>query len=137
MSATSLITCLKYNDAKTAIDWLCNAFGFEKHLVIPNDEGQIAHAQLKFGLIMIMIGSTEVETEFGKLIKNPNQVGGFETQSPYIVVDNVDEIYEKAKSQGATIAIEIKTEDYGGRGFSCYDLEGHLWNFGTYDPWKE
>ena len=31
--------------------------------------------------------------------------------------------------------IEIKDEDYGGRGFSCYDLEGHLWNFGTYDPW--
>jgi hypothetical protein len=27
-------------------------------------------------------------------------------------------------------------EDYGGRGFSCRDLEGRLWNFGTYDPWK-
>jgi uncharacterized glyoxalase superfamily protein PhnB len=30
--------------------------------------------------------------------------------------------------------LEIKNEDYGGRGFSCRDLEGHLWNFGTYDP---
>ena len=35
----------------------------------------------------------------------------------------------------AKIAIEIKDEDYGGRDFSCYDLEGHLWSFGTYDPW--
>ncbi|HZF33304.1 MAG TPA: glyoxalase, partial [Candidatus Angelobacter sp.] len=26
-------------------------------------------------------------------------------------------------------------EDYGGRGYSCRDPEGHLWNFGTYDPW--
>ena len=36
---------------------------------------------------------------------------------------------------GATIATEIKDEDYGGRDFSCYDLEGHLWSFGSYDPW--
>ena len=27
--------------------------------------------------------------------------------------------------------------DYGGRGYSCLDPEGHLWNFGTYDPWAE
>jgi uncharacterized glyoxalase superfamily protein PhnB len=25
--------------------------------------------------------------------------------------------------------------DYGGRAFTCRDLEGHLWNIGTYDPW--
>ena len=31
--------------------------------------------------------------------------------------------------------MEIKDEDYGGRGFSCFDPEGHLWNFGSYDPW--
>jgi hypothetical protein len=36
---------------------------------------------------------------------------------------------------GRRIAIEIKDEDYGGRDFSCYDLEGHLWSFGTYHPW--
>ena len=35
----------------------------------------------------------------------------------------------------APAAIEIKDEDYGGRGFACHDLEGHLWGFGTYDPW--
>jgi uncharacterized glyoxalase superfamily protein PhnB len=29
--------------------------------------------------------------------------------------------------------MEIKDGDYGGRGFSCRDLEGHLWNSGTYD----
>jgi hypothetical protein len=22
-------------------------------------------------------------------------------------------------------------------GYSCRDLEGHLWNFGSYDPWSE
>jgi uncharacterized glyoxalase superfamily protein PhnB len=31
--------------------------------------------------------------------------------------------------------MEIEDQDYGGRLYSCRDPEGHLWNFGTYDPW--
>jgi uncharacterized glyoxalase superfamily protein PhnB len=31
---------------------------------------------------------------------------------------------------------DIKDQDYGERGFSCRDPEGHLWNIGTYDPWR-
>jgi transposase len=31
--------------------------------------------------------------------------------------------------------IEIRDEDYGGRDYSCRDPEGHVWNFGSYDPW--
>jgi uncharacterized glyoxalase superfamily protein PhnB len=49
--------------------------------------------------------------------------------------NDADAVYVRAKATGAKIVIEIKDEDYGGRGFSCYDLEGHLWSFGTYDPW--
>jgi hypothetical protein len=30
----------------------------------------------------------------------------------------------------------VEREPNGGRGFSGPDPEGHLWNFGTYDPWK-
>jgi hypothetical protein len=26
--------------------------------------------------------------------------------------------------------------DYGGRAFTCRDLEGHTWSIGTYDPWQ-
>jgi uncharacterized glyoxalase superfamily protein PhnB len=51
-------------------------------------------------------------------------------------VPDADEIYRRAKAAGAEIVIEIKDEDYGGRVFSCRDPEGHLWNIGSYDPWK-
>jgi uncharacterized glyoxalase superfamily protein PhnB len=51
-----------------------------------------------------------------------------------IVVSDADEVYRRAKAAGAEIVIEIKDKDYGGRGFSCRDPEGHLWNIGTYDP---
>ena len=85
---------------------------------------------------MIMLGSVlKVETEFGRLIKQPDEIGGAETQSAYVVVSDADAVYACAKAAGAEIVIEIKDEDYGGRGFSCRDMEGHLWNFGTYDPW--
>ena len=132
----TVIPCLRYRDAPAAIEWLCENFGFEKQLVVPNDDGTIAHAQLCFGNGMIMLGSVlEVETEFGRLIKQPDEIGGAETQSAYVVVSDADVVYARAKDAGAEIVIEIKDEDYGGRGFSCRDLEGHLWNFGTYDPW--
>lgn len=132
----TVIPCLRYRDAPGALEWLCENFVFEKQLVVPNDDGTIAHVQLSFGNGMIMLGSVlEVETEFGRLITQPDEIGGAETQSAYVVVSDADEIYTRAKAAGAEIVIEIKDEDYGGRGFSCRDLEGHLWSFGTYDPW--
>lgn len=132
----TVIPCLRYRDAPKAIEWLCQTFGFEKQLVVPGEDGTIVHAQLSFGNGMIMLGSVlEQETEFGRLMKQPDEIGGAETQSAYLVVSDADAIYARAKAAGAKIVIEIKDEDYGGRGFSCRDLEGRLWNIGTYDPW--
>ena len=130
----TVIPCLRYRDAGAAIEWLCDVFGFEKQLVVPNKDGSIAHAQLSFGNGMIMLGSI-LESAYGRLVKQPDEIGGAETQSPYLVVSDADAIYARAKAAGARIEIAIKDEDYGGRGFSCRDLEGHLWNIGTYDPW--
>lgn len=132
----TVIPCLRYRNAPAAIEWLCKTFGFEKQLVVPNEDGTIVHAQLTFGNGMIMLGSVlKVETEFGRLMKQPDEIGGAETQSAYVVVSDADVAYQRAKAAGAEIVIEIKDEDYGGRVFSCRDLEGRLWNFGTYDPW--
>ena len=130
----TVIPCLRYRNAPAAIEWLCQAFGFEKHLVVPGKDGTIAHAQLSFGNGMIMLGSVK-ESEFDRLMRQPDEIRGAGTQSVYVVVNDADVVYGRAKSAGAKIAIEIKDEDYGGRGFGCYDLEGHLWSFGTYDPW--
>ena len=135
-TTSSLIPCLTYRDANAAVNWLIDAFGFEKHAVYKNDAGQVEHAQLTFGTGMIMIGPQR-DTPYGRLIKQPDEIGGFETQSVYVVVVDADAVYARAKAAGAEIVIDIKDEDYGGRGFSCHDPEGHLWNFGTYDPWNK
>lgn len=130
----TVIPCLRYHDAPAAIEWLCQAFGFEKQFVAENEDGTIAHAQLTFGNGMIMLASA-TDSEFGRLMKQPNEIDGAETQCAYLIVSDADAVYARAKAAGAQIIIEIKDEDYGGRGFSCRDLEEHLWNFGTYDPW--
>ncbi|MGH9633176.1 MAG: VOC family protein [Bryobacteraceae bacterium] len=131
------VSSMRYRNAPAAIEWLSKVFGFEKHLVVDGPNGTIVHAELSFGNGMIMLGSVlEKNSEFGKFMKQPDEIGGAETQSVYLIVSDADVVYERAKAAGAKMAREIKDEDYGGRGFSCFDLEGHLWSVGTYDPWK-
>lgn len=133
---TTIIPCLRYRDAAAAIDWLCTAFGFEKQAVYPNPDGTIAHAQLTFGNGMIMLGSVKPgDRGWGRLIRQPDEIGGVETQSAYLVVDDADAIHARAKAAGAEIVLDIRDQDYGGRDFTCRDPEGHVWTFGTYDPW--
>jgi uncharacterized glyoxalase superfamily protein PhnB len=131
----TVIPCLAYRDAPAAIEWLCRVFGFEKRQVVPGDGGTILHAELSFGNGMIMVGSV-TDTVFGRLMKQPDEIGGAETQSSYVIVSDADEVYARAKAANAAIVIDIKDESYGGRGFTCRDLEGRLWTFGTYDPWE-
>ena len=133
-SGSTIIPGLRYRNAPAAIDWLCNAFGFEKSLVIPGDNDTIAHAQLTFGTGMIMLGTVrEGETRF--TLQQPSQIGGAETQFPYVVVADCDGHYARAKTAGAKIVVEIHDEEYGGRGYACRDLEDHLWYFGSFNPW--
>jgi uncharacterized glyoxalase superfamily protein PhnB len=129
----TVIPGLRYRNAPAAIEWLCDNLGFTKHLVVPDEEGGIAHAQLTLGNGMIMLGSVR-DNEFGKLMRQPDECGG-ETQSSYLVVEDVDGVYNKVKAAGGEMVVDINDPEYGGRGFSCRDLEGHIWSVGTYNPW--
>jgi uncharacterized glyoxalase superfamily protein PhnB len=129
----TVVPCMRYRDAPAAIEWLCDTFGFEPQLVVPNEDGSIAHAQLSFGNSMVMLSSV-FDTEFGRLMKQPSEVGQFVTQSSYLVVNDADLVYGRALEAGAKILLDIKDEEYGGRGFTCRDPEGHIWSIGTYDP---
>lgn len=136
MAGSTVIPCLRYREAKRMIGWLCEVFGFQPQAVHEDGAGGVAHAQLTLGNGMIMLGSArDGGDEFGKAQSTPAALGGT-TQSPYLVVADADAVYRRAVAAGAEIAVEIKDEDHGGRGFSCRDPEGHLWNIGTYDPWK-
>ncbi|WP_373990745.1 VOC family protein [Duganella sp. BuS-21] len=129
-----VIPCLRYRDAAGAIEWLRSTLGFTVQFVVPNEDGSIAHAQLSFGNSMVMLGSA-FDTDYGRLLKQPADIGGFVTQSSYLVVNDADLVHGRVLAAGGRILLDIKDEDYGGRGFTCSDPEGHVWSIGTYDPY--
>jgi uncharacterized glyoxalase superfamily protein PhnB len=132
----TLIPCLAYRDAKAAIDWLCDNFGFTRKAAYEGEDGRIVHAELSFENGMVMLGSTDPASEYGRLVCQPDDIGGKETQTVYVVSSDPDEIYRRARAAGAKILREIRDESYGGRGFMCSDPQGHIWSIGSYDPWK-
>ncbi len=136
-TGSTLIPCLRYRDAARAIDWLCAVLGFTQHLVVPGPNDTIAHAQLSFGGGMIMLGSASNEGAYGPLVVQPEDIGGSETQTTYLVVPDADAVYQRVLDAGGKIVIDIVDEEYGGRGFTCRDLEQHIWSIGTYDPWQQ
>ena len=83
---------------------------------------------------MIMLGSI-ADNEYGRNIAQPDEFGGRETQCPYLVLADADDVYARARGAGFEMVMDIADQDHGGRAFTCRDPEGHLWNVGTYDPW--
>ncbi len=125
----------RYIDAPRAIEWLVNAFGFEKQAVYPNEDGTIAHAQLKFGSGIVMLGSASNGGAYD--VRSPQELGGSATGGVYVVLErdeDIDRHCEHARAAGAQIIAEPEDADYGGRGYGARDLEGYYWSFGSYRP---
>ena len=134
---STIVPSLRYRDALAAIDWLIRAFKFEKQAVyLGPDNKTVMHAQLTFGNGMVMLGSVDNGGEAGNFMIQPDETGLRETKDTYLIVSNPDAVYTTANAAGAEMVLDIRDMDYGGRAFTCRDLEGHLWSVGTYDPWE-
>jgi uncharacterized glyoxalase superfamily protein PhnB len=136
-TASTLIPCLSYRDAPGAITWLVNVFGFTPQLVVDGPGDTILHAQLTFGGGMIMLGSIAKEGDYSKLMVQPNEIGGRQTQTTCLIVEDADAVYDRARDAGAVMVLDIADMEYGGRAFTCRDPEGHVWSIGSYNPWQE
>jgi len=130
--STRIYPFLRYADAPAAFEWLARAFGFEKQMLVPGPDGTIAHAQLRYGGSVIMIGSlTDTDDAMG--LKTPAALGGV-TQGIYVHVDDATAHHDRAKAAGAEIIMELEETDYGASEYMARDPEGHVWSFGTYAP---
>lgn len=143
MSSTHLIPCLRYADAPAAIDFLCRAFGFERHAVYTDDTDPriVHHAQLKLGQgrAMVMLGSARDDaTRAAFRWKTPAEAGGI-TMCVCAVLPpdtDIDAHCARALAAGAEIVRPPHdNEGYPGRSYNARDPEGNDWDFGTYDPW--
>ena len=131
----NIIPSIRYRDGHAAIDFLCKAFGFERHAVYEGPDNTIAHAQLVLGNSMIMLGSGQHGGEYDQWVQASRSNDAVMSQGIYVVVADCDAHHARAKAAGARIVRPPTTEDYGGRGYTARDLEGQVWSFGTYDPW--
>ena len=129
----SIIPGMRYRDAPAAIDWLCDVLGFERRLVVPGENGTIAHAQLTLGNGMIMLGSYSGDDPADIVVAS--EPGGLLTQCALIVVADIKAHYERTKAAGADIVMELEEQFYGGSLYSVRDPEGQLWHVGSYNPW--
>ena len=124
---TSIIPTFRYRDAAAAIDFLCDAFGFERQLVVDGEDGGVMHAELRLGDAVVMLATASEGTA-----ERPGIAAG--AHHLYVVVDDTDAHHRQASAAGAEI-IEAPTDrDYGSREYGARDPEGGVWYFGTYVP---
>jgi uncharacterized glyoxalase superfamily protein PhnB len=128
----AVIPCLRYDNALAAIAFLRDAFGFTEHLVVPDGNGGITHAQLTLGQGMVMLGSASNPPIADWL--TAARLGGV-SGCIHVMVPDADAHHATAAAHGATILEAPSDQDYGGRNYLARDPEGNLWSFGTYDPW--
>lgn len=127
-AGTSVWPILIYRDAPAAITFLTEAFGFTAAAVFKdeNDPTVVHHAELMWprgGGVMVSSASAGSEP-FTSVVPGSSLV--------YLVTDEPDALYARARAAGAKIARELRDESYGSRDFAVADPEGNLWSFGTY-----
>jgi len=98
-AAQVLFPFLRYRDAPAAIDWLVKAFGFKELMVVPNENGTVAHAELEFGSGVMMLASARDDE---LRIKSPRDLGAV-SGGIYVYVEDVDAHCERARAAGAEI----------------------------------
>ncbi len=127
-TAPTVWPALRYTDARAAIRFLVEAFGFDETLVVPGEgDRDIAHAELRWPLGGggIMLGSTShVEGVHDQMRAGTGWV--------YVVTDDPDALFARATAAGAEVVRGLEEQDYGSRDFSVRDPEGNTWSFGTY-----
>lgn len=125
-----------YDDAATAIDWLVKAFGFEVQIRVEGENGRIEHSELTYGGGLIMVGTSGGRSDRAEPLpgRSPKSLGGANTQSLCLYVDDVRAHCERARAAGGRIVEEPKESDHGPEYWSdlsyrVADPEGHHWWF--------
>ena len=129
MPKPNIFSAVRYADAPAAIAFLIEAFGFERHAVHAAPDGTIAHAELRLGTGVLMLGSATPP--------DPTNPWTEVSAGVYAALETAAEVnahHARATVNGAEIVRPLETTSYGSREYSARDLEGHLWSFGTYNP---
>ena len=128
--ATTITPILRYRDVGVASHWLCEAFGFQEHNRAQELDGHVKYVSLRLGDSFVLVRPI-TNSVLDNLMVQPETVGGANTQFCYLTIADATDHCAHAKAAGATVELEPQDDGLGGRFYTCRDLEGHLWSFGT------
>jgi PhnB protein len=110
------------NAAKT-IEWYKRALGAEEMGRHIGPDGKIMHAELKIGNSRFMVNDVMMG-------KGPQAFGG-SPASLWLYVDNCDDVFNRALSEGATVQMPMADQFWGDRGGAVADPAGYTWWIAT------
>src|SRR4051794_443671 len=106
MPRQTIFPALRYRDARAAVDWLSDAFGFERVNVYDDDTGVVQHAEMRFGDSLIMFGQARGPEagEYSQVAPPPGNT------ALYAIVDDPDAHHDRAKAAGAEIVTSLRDQ---------------------------
>lgn len=111
--------------AAAALAFYTRVFGAEEVLRLTDQNGRVAHAELKLGPVLVML--VDEHPEYG--IRSPLRFGGTGT-TLHLHVDDVDILTARAREAGATVLREPADYGHGERQSRVRDPFGHEWLLG-------
>ena len=122
----SLTPLLVVPGVANLIEFVKEAFGAQEIFRFPGPDGRIAHAEVKIGDSMLMMGEpSEGHPPMPAMI--------------HLYVEDVDAVYQRALEAGAGSLQEPADQFYGDRTAGVRDASGNQWHIATHkeDPSPE
>jgi len=117
--SASVVPELVYPDVEEAVDWLCDAFGFQELWRAGGHRARVA-----FGNGAVVIA--DADPQYGRCAPGGN---GLRSHEVMVKVDDLDAHHDHALQRGARILSPPADYPYGERQYSVEDLAGHRWTF--------
>ncbi|MGI8663565.1 MAG: VOC family protein [Acidimicrobiales bacterium] len=120
---------LSVDGAAKAIDFYCDILGATERLRMDGPEGKVGHAELEIGGSVIMLA--DVFRDMAASRSTPKALGG----SPVacmVYVEDVDDVFARALTAGATEVAAVEDKFYGDRSGEFEDPFGHRWHVASH-----
>jgi PhnB protein len=118
---------LYVDGASDAIDFYTSVLGARERMRMAGPDGKVGHAEIEIGDSLVMLADEHPQMD----IRGPKTIGG----TPFsinVYVEDVDDVFEKALSKGATSLRPVEDRFYGDRSGQFEDPFGHHWSVATH-----